>query len=463
MKYSLYGNGDAERRRLYNMEINALIGYIVAELGILSARLLNLTSISYMDLLYLSTVVNFTTIFFIVYLRLRNDFSPDLIRIFFFIQLIIYVSMYGITVIQANEFRLLVLVYALLAVSSLLPFATPREIILVSMSSIAAHIAATYYAIYHIGQKGEFLHDLVYTLSFCPTLIMIIFVSRQINIQKYKIRYSMSLAEEMNSKLVSVNKELEISNRIAKNELDLAAQLQMSILPDIQGNFGNWDIAHIFKPKYGVSGDIYDFYADRGDLKGISVFDVSGHGISSALLTMIVKPIAFRWFNQMRDRSLSDIIREVNQGVSREISRLDDFITCVMLRFHGTTAEYANAGHPDVLVRSGDTGKTRVVRDGGNIFKGEPLGINMSGIAPRSITFPVGKGDCILVCTDCILETRNSADDHYGLDRLARSLDNAPPGSSHDILDFILQQFYSFLAGAEIRDDLTVIVARKIS
>lgn len=462
MKQSNHVNDDSERTRLYNMEINALVGYAISEAGILSARFLGLTSISYVNIFYISVVVNVTTVFFIIYLRSGRKFPAGIIRLFFIIQLIIYVAMYSITVIQANEFRLLVLVYALLAVSSLLPFATPQEIILVSVCSIAGHIGATYYAMFHLGQWGEFLHDLVYTLSFCPTMVMIIYVSRQINNQKKRIRYSMGLVEEMNSRLLGVNRELEQANRVARNELNLAAQLQMSILPEIDGKVRDWDIALAFVPWYGVSGDIYDFYIEGGDLKGISVFDVSGHGISSALLTMIVKPVAFRWFNQMRSLDLGEIIREINSSVSREISRIDEYITCVILRFRGDLVEYANAGHPDILIRRGKTGRTSVVDNGGHVFKGEPIGINMSGVSPRTLKFNAQEGDTLLIFTDCIMESKNYLDENYGMSRILASLQDAPDGSAGEVLRHVLARFELFTAGSEIKDDLTVIVAKKI-
>ncbi len=463
MKSQVNKTSDRECIRLYHMEINALAGYIIAEAGVLSARMLGLTSITYTDILILSLVVNFTTLFFIIYLKTGKDISNRLIQLFFLIQLIIYISMYSIAVIQANEFRNLLLVYAMLAVCSLLPFATGLEAFMVSLTSVIAHIGATYIAIHSLRQQGNFIHDLVYTLSFCPAIAMIIYVSRQINIQKFKIHNSMNLVEDMNRKLVVINHELENTNRIASEEINLAASLQKSILPELPDSIEGWDIALSFRPKYGVSGDIYDFYMDRTKLNGMAVFDVSGHGVSSALLTMIVKPMAYRLFSHMKDRPLTEIIREVNASVSRETSRLNDFITCVMLRFAGDSAEYVSAGHPDPCIRRGNSGQVEIVGKNDISYKGEPIGINMSNIQPTSIIFAVAPGDTLLLFTDCILESRNRLNEVYGRERLMMSLSRAPDGSSDEILEYMLHEFSLFTDGVEITDDFTVIVAKKIS
>jgi sigma-B regulation protein RsbU (phosphoserine phosphatase) len=53
----------------------------------------------------------------------------------------------------------------------------------------------------------------------------------------------------------------------------------------------------------GISGDLYDFYLDDDTLSGISLFDVSGHGIASGLITMLAKSILFRTYNSNMDQT----------------------------------------------------------------------------------------------------------------------------------------------------------------
>ena len=59
-----------------------------------------------------------------------------------------------------------------------------------------------------------------------------------------------------------------------------------------------WDIAFEFIPMSGVSGDLYDFYVSEGEITGLTLCDVSGHGIASGLVTMIARSVFFRNFSK---------------------------------------------------------------------------------------------------------------------------------------------------------------------
>ena len=73
------------------------------------------------------------------------------------------------------------------------------------------------------------------------------------------------------------------------------------------------------------------------------------------------------------------------------------------------------------------------------------------------------KDDLLLLFTDCILDARNPRKERYGLERLMKSLGEAPDGSAEEILDFILAKFNAFVKDVELRDDFTVILAKKTS
>ena len=83
-----------------------------------------------------------------------------------------------------------------------------------------------------------------------------------------------------------------------EKEIELAAFVQESFskrkMPDLE----SFDIAYYSKAMAGVSGDMYDFYTDDDILEGAGIFDVSGHGISSGLVTMLVRNIFQQEFHQ---------------------------------------------------------------------------------------------------------------------------------------------------------------------
>ncbi|HPL16055.1 MAG TPA: SpoIIE family protein phosphatase [Spirochaetota bacterium] len=275
--------------------------------------------------------------------------------------------------------------------------------------------------------------------------------------------FTMGMTLILANRFLKTHRELEMSNEIAAIEMELAANMQKMLLPPVPAGIEQWDIAMSFVPKYGASGDFYDFYYSGKELQGIALFDVSGHGVSSALITMMVKPVTFRIFNAMQGESLEKIMNLVNEHISHDLSRLDNFVTSILVRMTGNRVEYVNAGHPDLLHRAHATGDVRIIDAGGKNFRGEPLGLAINHHRPSAISFTVGKNDLLLLFTDCILDARNQRKERYGMDRLMTSLAEAPDGSAAEVLDFLLLRFNSFVRDIELRDDFTVIVAKKTS
>ncbi len=275
--------------------------------------------------------------------------------------------------------------------------------------------------------------------------------------------FTMGITLILANRFLKTHKELEKGNEIAAIEMELAANMQKMLLPPIPSGIEQWDIAMSFQPKYGASGDFYDFYYSGNRLQGIALFDVSGHGVSSALITMMVKPVTFRMFDTMQGDSLEKIMSRVNEHISQDLSRLDNFVTCILLRIQDNRVEYINAGHPDLLHRIRKSGEVRIINAGEEKFRGEPLGLALNHHRPSTIHFRVEKDDLLLLFTDCILDARNHHRERYGLTRLTESLSEAPDGTASEILDFLLAKFNAFVRDVDLRDDFTVILAKKTS
>ena len=77
------------------------------------------------------------------------------------------------------------------------------------------------------------------------------------------------------------------------------------------------------------------------------------------------------------------------------------------------------------------------------------------------LKFSVSRGDILLLYTDCLIESVNAAGEGFGMERLMAALDETPSSSARELLDHVLRSFLSFIDVKRIRDDLTVIVARK--
>jgi phosphoserine phosphatase RsbU/P len=300
----------------------------------------------------------------------------------------------------------------------------------------------------------------LYSILFLPPFIVLSYVSRQINFQKSNIETGRKVLQQVNEKLLHANNILRRARNLTDHDMSLAAHVQHAFLPETPQDLSDWDTAVYFRPFSNVSGDCYDFYVKDKQLRGVSIFDVSGHGLSSGLLTMIVKPTTTRYFTQMSKQSLGRILSKVNESIVKEFSVLENYITGTVLRLDGDTAEYVNAGHPEILIKYAGDNTADLIQDEDTGIKGQPVGLSRS-YPYRSIKFTVNSGDTILLYTDCVIESCDNKGHSFGTQRLIEKLATAPDSNASDILDYIIYNFFSVVKDEDVEDDLTVMVLKK--
>jgi serine phosphatase RsbU (regulator of sigma subunit) len=264
-----------------------------------------------------------------------------------------------------------------------------------------------------------------------------------------------------NEQLILTNNEIEEAQRIAQLDMIMAANVQTSLLPKEPPILREWDIAFTFRPMAGVSGDFFDFYTDRDTLNGVALFDVSGHGVASGLITMIARSVLFRNFMKGEDMGLGRILEQSNRELIHEIRKTDKYLTGILLRFREDTVEYANAAHTELIHRGHKAGDVRVIKLDGTDYKGMIMGIDGLDESYPTLEFQVNNGDMIMLYTDCLDESRNTEDNEYGIERIEKSVKDAKGGTAQQVLDSIMNDFHDFIGGHVIHDDLTVIVLIK--
>lgn len=271
--------------------------------------------------------------------------------------------------------------------------------------------------------------------------------------------------EKINDNLRVTNKNLEDARRIMDLDMKMAVNVQSSLFMKKPPQSDEWDISFYFKPMSGVSGDMYDFYLDHeGKLLGLALMDVSGHGIASGLITMIAKSISARVFLSDYKNKLNGTLEKINDELISELGNIDNYLTGILLKFRGDMIEYVNAGHTELLVRRSDLGQTSIIHPADNSnYKGLFLGLEAMKAPFGLLTFKMKKGDTLLVFSDCLNESTNSAGEEYGIDRIVDSMNRAPQGESKAILGHIINEMYSFIGTDTLDDDLSAIcIKRKI-
>ena len=293
-----------------------------------------------------------------------------------------------------------------------------------------------------------------------------ILIGEKFSIEETDVVKNLSI---LTSEISKISHELKKKNHalleadsIYQKDLAMAVNVQSAFLEQTPPVSKNFDIAFTFRPMNGISGDFYDFYIREGILEGVGIFDVSGHGIASGLITLIAKSIIFSIFRKNSSCHLNTIMQKINRKLIDNIGSIDSYITGILLKINGNILEYANSGHPDLLHKSAATGKIKkIVNDDGTSITGPFLGVEIMESDFESVNVVLEKGDSIILFTDSLLETTGNDLKTYD-ERILEVLSNAPDETAQSLLDYLLNDFHSSIENENsIRDDLTVIVLKK--
>ena len=267
------------------------------------------------------------------------------------------------------------------------------------------------------------------------------------------------------------NDELEKKNRQAKQDMALAAHVQ-EVLYIHKFNYHAWDIAVQFNPLSGISGDLYDFYTHEGRLRGFGLFDVSGHGIASGLVTVLAKSTLRHEFRNTLNDNLSDAIKQINDSLIKVKGNIENYLTGIICRITPDTVanreqsvlEIANAGAPYPIYKSNSSEKSILITPRKDLPQYGMFGVSGLDISVQTILRPMNIGDIIILYTDGVSESENNNGEQYGRERIQAIIDslNTKAMSSQEILDAIFDNFKTFVESNKIDDDITILVLKRV-
>lgn len=262
--------------------------------------------------------------------------------------------------------------------------------------------------------------------------------------------------------LEKANEALIGAHSVEARDMDMAVTVQRSLMPESPPVSKSWEIAYFFKPMAGVSGDFYDFYISNNELSGISLFDVSGHGISSAIISMIAKWIIYQSFHKNFNENLSHVPLNISRDLNAAIGKSDYFLTGVIIKIEGNVIKYINAAHPDVYIRKNDKSVFPLRKPDGEQPVGMLLGMNLTPPGYDEITYKMESGEYILLYTDGFSECCHSCGEEFGALRVQKALTEAPDGTAQETLDFLMDRVFQYIGKNSFEDDCTVIVIKKL-
>jgi serine phosphatase RsbU (regulator of sigma subunit) len=247
-------------------------------------------------------------------------------------------------------------------------------------------------------------------------------------------------------------KDVEEKNNQMDKELELATRVHSKLIPrSISTDLA--DIAVTYVPMHYIGGDYAKFYfIDKNRLMFI-ICDVTGHGVSAALLINALNTKFERLSKEAKNPG--ELLKAINQFMVNNFSELNMYVSafCGLLDFHYLSRKftYSSYGHPPQYIYH--TANPKLVKlSPQTSFLGLPLDDRI--IYNSEVSFK--KGDNILLFTDGAFEARDPEGNEFGMERIEAYI-GKNRGLGADIFnENLLSEIKSFACN-DLKDDLFIL------
>lgn len=271
--------------------------------------------------------------------------------------------------------------------------------------------------------------------------------------------------ENMNKNLEQLvaqrTEALEKEKNRALKEIDLAAFVQKSFYKLDTSVLTDWKLEITSKPMAGVSGDLYMAFITDHHLDGIGIFDISGHGIASGLVTMLVKNIIEQEFYKGMKKPLNEVMSKINDRIILEKGNIENYLTGMLIRFTNNTIELVNAGHPKAILYNSTNGTISNIEEEG-VNQYGAIGIADFPINFETVHFNMNKNDELVLYTDGITECTNENKKYFGTDGILAVFKSNISLDVKDQVTALPAALRKFSGSDNFNDDITYIILKKL-
>ncbi len=260
-------------------------------------------------------------------------------------------------------------------------------------------------------------------------------------------------------RLLRVEKEKE---RL-QSEIEIASEVQNQLYPKSVPSMPRLELKAYCSPARMVSGDYYDYLSLTGAKVALAIGDVSGKGISAALLMATVQSCLRTQIRACLESAApgecaietARLVTQLNQQLF-DYTPVEKFATFYFAVYDDDTGllSYTNAGHPPpILVRDG-----RVIR------------LETNGMVVGAFSFAdyeesqisLQPGDLLVCFTDGITEPENEYGEMFGEDRLADLIVKHSRSRPQEVVETVFAAVRQWSSTPEAQDDMTMLVARRL-
>ncbi|MBI5945115.1 MAG: SpoIIE family protein phosphatase [Chloroflexi bacterium] len=266
---------------------------------------------------------------------------------------------------------------------------------------------------------------------------------------------------EKNKQLQTAYDELKtaqaqlIEKERLERELQVAADIQTSILPDELPKVDEFDFGARILPARQVGGDLYDVFLLKNNQVGVLIGDVADKGIPSAIF--MARAHALIMAEADIGLTAGEVLRVVNRHITR-LQKSTQFVTVLygILDLKTRVFSYARAGHEPPLILNPDGTVERIPHS-----SGMALGLwEDVTLDERIVTLP--PGSTFLLFTDGMTDCRDTHGEPFGLERIKKTLSGLSNMNAQQACDHLLETLVNFQDGSKQDDDVTLVAIRSV-
>ena len=251
---------------------------------------------------------------------------------------------------------------------------------------------------------------------------------------------------EKNHQLQQVSTEKEF----LKQELKVAADIQMSILPDVLPAHNKFDFGGRILPARQVGGDFYDVFGLDDNKIGVLIGDVADKGVPSAIFMARVHALIIAEADSVTPPS--EVLRRVNKHITH-LEKSTQFVTALygILDTESGEFSYARAGHEPPLLLN-PQGEIQLLPH----RLGMALGLREDIVLDEYTIFLL-KGSLLVMFTDGMTDCRNPKGERFGLERIKDTMTGLNAISAQSGCDQLLEALMKYQNGSKQDDDVTLV------
>jgi serine phosphatase RsbU (regulator of sigma subunit)/integral membrane sensor domain MASE1 len=236
-------------------------------------------------------------------------------------------------------------------------------------------------------------------------------------------------------------------------EMNLAREVQMSILPQTLPEVNDYEFAAICNPAREVGGDFYDIFPNTPERTTMMIGDAAGKGLKAAMF--ITQTHGLARAITLEKSTPQSVLQAVNSSMISIGHPSSEFVTMFYAELEHRSGRflYSSAGHnPPILLRNETIKPLELGGTPLALFEDEDYELHEVGLAAN---------DTVIMYTDGVTEAMNVHWEQFGTERLEKVIKQHSKESPQEMARHIIQAVRQFTSGAPQSDDITLLVLRR--